>query len=106
MYISSKNECIIEETLMKLNAYLFLMKDNKLLEKHNKVWEKVKSSLKKEFDSEPVCNGKYLNVKIKSYKQKINTNIVNNKMPKEGSQSVILIDYVFKTGKKCYPQVF
>ena len=82
------------------------MKDNKLLEKYNKVWEKVKSSLKKEFDSEPVCNGKYLNVKIKSYKQKINTNIFNNKIPKEGSQSVILIDPVFKTGKKCYPQVF
>ena len=40
----------IEETLMKLNTYLFLIKDDELLEKHNEIWEKVKNSLKKEFD--------------------------------------------------------
>ena len=29
----------------------FSIKDNKLLEKYNEVWEKVKNSLKKELDS-------------------------------------------------------
>ena len=59
--------------------------------------------MKKEFDSEPLYNKIYLKTKIKSYKGKINTNFHNNKIPKEDSQciflSVILIDYVFRTGK-------
>ena len=48
--------------------------DDELLEKYNEIWEKVKNSIKKEFDSEPVYNEKYLKVKIKSYNGKINTN--------------------------------
>ena len=37
----------------------FLIKDE-LLEKCNKIWEEVKNIIKKEFDSEPVYNEKYL----------------------------------------------
>ena len=52
--------------------------------------------MKKEFDSKPVNNEKYLKTKIKSYNGKINTKFYNNKIPKEGSQgnclSLILID--------------
>ena len=32
------------------------MKDEELLEKYNEIWEKVKDSLKREFDSKPVYN--------------------------------------------------
>ena len=88
----------------------FLTKDDKLLEKYNEIWEKVKNSIKKEFDSKPVYNEKYLKANTKSYSGKINTNFHNNKIPREGSQficlSVILIDSVFRTGKNYYPQVF
>ena len=63
----------------------------------------IKNSIKKEFDSEPVYNEKYLKAKIKSYNAKISTYFHNNKMSKEGSQficlSVILIDSVFRTRK-------
>ena len=87
---------------MKLNMS-FLIKDDELLEKYNEIWEKVKNNLKKEFDSEPVYNEKYLKAKMKSYNEKINTNFYNNKIPKEGCQciclSVILINSVFRTGK-------
>ena len=38
----------------------FLIKDGELLEKYNEIWEKVKNSIKKEFDSEPVYNEKVL----------------------------------------------
>ena len=31
-----------------------LIKDDEILEKYNEIWEKVKNSIKKEFDSEPV----------------------------------------------------
>ena len=74
-----------------------------------KFGKKLKS-VKKELDSELVYIEKYLKPKIKSYNGKINTNSLNNKIPKEGSQficwSVILIDSVFRTGKNYYPQVF
>ena len=35
---------------------LFLKKFNELLEKCNEIWEKVKNCLKREFESEPICN--------------------------------------------------
>ena len=42
---------------MKLNMS-FLIKDHELLEKYNEIWEKVKNSIKPEFDGEPVYNEK------------------------------------------------
>ena len=84
----------IEETLMKLNICHFLIKDDELLEEYNEIWEKVKNSIKTEFDSEPVCNENYLKAKIKSYNGKIK-NFHNNKIPKEGSQFI----YVLKEKK-------
>ena len=36
----------------------FLKKDDTLLEKFNEIWKKVKNNIKKEFDSESVCNEK------------------------------------------------
>ena len=97
----------MEETLMKLNMS-FLIKDDELLEKYHEIWEKIRNSIKTEFDSKPVYNEKYLQAKIKSYNGKINTNFHHKKIPREGSQficlSVILINSVFKTGKNYYPQ--
>ena len=46
----------------------FLIKDDKLLEKYNELWEKFNNSIKKELESEPAYNEKYLKTKIKSYK--------------------------------------
>ena len=77
----------------------FLIKDEKLLENYNEIWEKVKNSIKKEFDSKH--NEKYLKAKIKSYNGKLNTSFYNNEIPR-----ILLIDSVFRTGKKYYPQVF
>ena len=41
------------------------MKDDELLEKYNEIYEKVKNSLRKEFDSVPVYNKKYLKDKMR-----------------------------------------
>ena len=88
----------------------FLIEDDELFKKYNEIWEKGKSSIKKEFSSKPVYNEKYLKAKIKSYNRKINTNFHNNEILREGSQficlSVILIDSIFRIGKNYYPQVF
>ena len=56
----------------------------------NEIREKIKNSVKKEFDSEPVYNEKYLKGKIKSYNGIINTNFHSNKIPKECSQCICL----------------
>ena len=53
----------------------FFIKDDELLEKYNKICEKVKNSIKKKFNGEPVYNKIYLNPKIKSYIEKINLKI-------------------------------
>ena len=88
----------------------FLIKVDEQLEKYNKIWEKVKKSIKKEFHIGNACNEVYLKAKIKSYKGKTNTNFHNDKIPREGSQlfclSVNLINSVFRTGKNYQPRVF
>ena len=88
----------------------FSIKNNELLKKYNEIWKKVQNSIKNEFDSEHVYNEKYIKAKIKSHNGKININVCNNKMPKEGSQliclSAILINSVFRKGKNDYFQVF
>ena len=77
-----------------------------------KFGKKVKDSIKKEFDSEPVYSEKYLKAKTKSCHRKINTNLHDSKILKEHSQfislSVILVDSVFRTvsGNNYYRQVF
>ena len=66
------------------------------------IWVKVGKISKKEFNSEPAHNKKYLKVEKESYNKKINI--------KEGSQciyiSVILIDSVYIKDKNYYPQEF
>ena len=44
--------------LRKISAYR--TKDNELLEKYDKIWDKVRKVIKKGFDSEPVYNEKYI----------------------------------------------
>ena len=88
----------------------FLIKDDELLEKYNKIWDKINNIIKKGFDSEPVYNEKYQETKTKSYNCVISTKFCDDRIPKEGSHciclSVILIDSVFKIGKSCCPQDF
>ena len=45
----------------------FLIEDDDSLEKSNTNWDKVGADVKKEFDSNPVCNKYFLKTKIKSH---------------------------------------
>ena len=60
-----------------------LIKDNEVLEKYNKIWDKISNSIRKRFDRESVHNEKYLKTKIKSYEGKINTHFNGEKLPKK-----------------------
>ena len=86
--------------------HVFFIKADELLEKYNKIWNKVNNSVKKGSDSELVYKTKYLKIKIKSYEGKINTNFHEIGMPKKSflriCLSVILIGSDFKLSKNYY----
>ena len=54
----------------KLNGCVFLIEDD-LSEKHNTIWDKVCSDIKKKFDSEPVFNKEFFKTKTKSHGNKV-----------------------------------
>ena len=87
----------------------FKVRDNKLLKKYKKIWEKVGNLLNIEFDSEPVYGDvdKYMKTK-KTYGDKVNTNFQGQKVPKENASykciSLIMLDSVIGVNKKYYPQ--
>ena len=88
----------------------FKVDDNKLLKKYNKIWERVRSLMNIEFDSEPVYgdNDKYIKTKIKMYEDRVNTDFQGKKVPKENASykclSLIMLDSVIRVNKKYYPQ--
>ena len=59
----------------------FKVTDKQLLKKYNKIWEKVEELLNVKFESKPVYgeDDKYIKTKIKSYKDKVNTNFQGKK---------------------------
>ena len=88
-----------------------LVKDEKILKKYLKIWNKIKSLIKKELNSEPVYNDKYIKTKIKIYNDIVYTNFQHNKIPKDNEYcaclSVILLDSIFvNSNKEYYPQIF
>ena len=99
---------LIKNTFVKYfkgNEHIkLLVNDKKILQKHNEIWNKITSNLKK-IDSEPVYNDKYVKTKIS-----LNSiSFYSNKMPKENEWytllSVILLDSIINVDKK-YPQIF
>ena len=88
-----------------------LVKDEKILKKYLKIWNKIKSLIKKELNSEPVYNDKYIKTRIKIYNDEVYTNFQYNKIPKDNEYcaclSVILLDSIFvNSNKEYYPQIF
>ena len=48
-----------------------LVNDKEILEKCCEIWNKIKSLIKKEFNSEPVYHDQYIKTKIKIYNDKV-----------------------------------
>ena len=88
----------------------FLIKDDKVGEKYEQIWDVIKNKLKIIFDSEPVYEYKYLKTKVKEYDCMIKTNFLNNSMPKENMHytyiGCITIDSVMKMDKEYFLQVY
>ena len=110
--------------LPKMTGYLNIFEDgtrkmyfftdnNEFLKRYTKIWEKISDLIDKKFDSDPVYNNKYINIKIRSYNNDIVTNFhdndnKNNKLPEKNKvykcMSLISLDSIIKINKKYYPQ--
>ena len=82
----------------------FLIKDNEVWKKYDKIWEVIKDILGINFYSEPVYEYKYLKAKVREFDGMIKTNFWDNNMPKEDMHytciACITIDSVLTIDKK------
>ena len=63
----------------KNSKYMNLLVNYKeILKKYFEIWNKIKSLIKKEFNSEPVYNDKYIKTKMKIYNDRVYTNFQHN----------------------------
>ena len=88
----------------------FLIKDDEVWDKYDKIWDVIKDKLGIKFHSEPVYEYKYLKAKVREFDGVIKTNFLGNDMPKENMHytciACITIDSVMRMDKKNYPQVY
>ena len=85
----------------------FLVYDQEVLNKYNKIWDKIKDSFGKRLDSEPLYNDKYIKSEISLY----SINFYDTKMLIENKRYiclfVILLDSTFANlHKEYYSQIF
>ena len=88
----------------------FLIKDDEVRKKYEKIWKVIKNKLEIKFHNEPIYEQKYLKAKVREYDGVIKTNFLGNAVPKENMHytciACITIDSVMKANKKNYPQVY
>ena len=88
----------------------FMVKDDNVLDKYNKIWSKIKEKLNIKFHSMPVYDETYIKAKVREFDGKIKTNFLGNEVPKENMHytciACITIDSVMRMDKKNYPQVY
>ena len=87
----------------------FLIKDDEVWDKYDKIWDVIKNKLNIKFHSEPVYEYKYLKAKVRELDGVIKTNFLGNDMPKENMQhytciACITVDSIKNIDKKNYPQ--
>ena len=87
-----------------------MIKDDNVLDKYNKIWNKIKEKLSIKFHSMPVYDKTYIKTKVREFDGKIKTNFLGDEIPKENMHytciACITIDSVMKMNKKNYPQVY
>ena len=91
-------------------AISFKVNDKKLRKKYTKKMRKISSLIGKEFDIEHDGSDKYIKTKIKTYGDKVNTNVQGKKVSKEDASykflSLIMLDSVMRLNKEYYSQTF
>ena len=88
----------------------FVIKNDDVLDKYNKIWDNIKTDLNITFHSMPVYDEKYIKAKVRKFNDVIKTKILGDKMPKENAHYTCIacktIDSVMRIEKKNYAQVY
>ena len=88
----------------------FIIKDDSILIKYNKIWNKIREIKCIKFHSMPVYDEKYKKAKIREFDGVIKTNFLGNEVPKEEVHytciACIIIDSIMEMEKKNYPKVY
>ena len=71
----------------------FLIKNDRVVDKYNTIWDKIKETLNIKFHSMPVYDEKYIKAKVSEFDGVIKT-------------TFLTIDSVMRMEKKIYPQVY
>ena len=61
----------------------FMIKDDNVLDKYHKIWDKIKEKLSIKFHSMPVYDETYIKAKIREFDGVIKTNFLRDEVPKE-----------------------
>ena len=91
-----------------IKSMSFMVKDDNVLDKYNKIWGKIKDNLNIKSLSMPVYDKTYIKVKVREFDGKIKTNFLGDGVPKEDMHYICIaciIDSVMRMKKKNYPQV-
>ena len=88
----------------------FLIKDDEVWEKYDKIWDVIKNKLGIKFYSEPLYEYKYLKAKVREFDGVIKTNFLGNDVPKENMYytciACITVDSALRIDKKSHLQVY
>ena len=88
----------------------FVIKDDDVLDKYSKLWDKIKETLSIKIHSMPVYDEKYIKAKRRGFNDVIKKNFLDDKIPKKNLHctcfACITIDSVMRMEKKSYPQVY
>ena len=83
MHYLTSNEGIHKIFRKWWKKHAFHVKDDNVLDKYNKIWDKIKKKLSIKFHSMPVYDETYIKAKIREFDGKIKTNFLGDKVPKE-----------------------
>ena len=82
----------------------FMVKDDNVLDKYNKIWGKIKKKLNIEFHTMPVYDETYIKAKVREFEGKIKTDFLGDGVPKENMHytciACITMDSVMRMDKK------
>ena len=88
----------------------FLIKNDKVWQKYEDIWNVIKNKLSIKFNSEPIYENKYLKAKVREFDGDIKINFLGNGLPKENTYynyiTCITVDSVLRINKKNYPQLY
>ena len=104
MHYFTSNECVYKILWNAGKSMPFLIKDDEVQDKYDKMWDVIKDKLGVKFQSEPIYEYRYLKAKVRKFDGVIKTHFLGNDVPKENVHytyiACIIIDSVLRIDKK------